>query len=192
MLVQTKLLATAGCAVFILGKRIKKVQFISLILLTIGVMLCNMKEPSVKDDTAGGDSTKGIFATLGIAASSALASVYTEKVIKAKRNINSGNNAQLPSQLQQTEPTKNQWGLAYTQVQLAFVSLVIMFFYCMAADLDLILSRGLWYGFNVPACISIFVSSIGGLVVAAGKLEWISGIIKDSTIAHNHSLKNQI
>ena len=28
-------------------------------------------------------------------------------------------------------------------------------------------SEGLFFGFNVPACISIFVSAIGGLIVAA-------------------------
>lgn len=175
VLVQTKLLATAGCAVFILGKRIKKVQLISLILLTIGVMLCNMKnfgsaESADKEATA--NSQKGIFATLGIAACSGFASVYTEKVIKAKRNINSGSNAQLPSQQQQLkdQPTKEKYGLAYTQVQLAVVSLVIMGFYCVVMEMDEIMAKGLWYGFNGPAFISIFVSAIGGLIVAAGEL----------------------
>ena len=44
VLVQSKLLATASFAVVILRKKIKKVQLISLILLTAGVMLCNMKD----------------------------------------------------------------------------------------------------------------------------------------------------
>lgn len=178
VLVQTKLLATAGCAVFILGKRVKKVQMISLVLLTIGVMLCNMKnvgnaKSPEEEDAVLGDSKKGMLATLGIAACSGFASVYTEKVIKAKRNINSGGNAQLPSQQQQVkfQPLKEKYGLAYTQVQLASVSLVIMGFYCVAMELDEILTKGLWYGFNGPALVSIFVSAIGGLIVAAGKLK---------------------
>lgn len=180
VLVQTKMLATAGCAVFILGKRIKKVQLISLVLLTIGVMLCNMKNFGKKAEEGGEEtenSTKGILATLGIAACSGFASVYTEKVIKAKRNIKGGGtkDGELPSQQQQQqapEPKKNEWGLAYTQVQLAFVSLVIMGFYCIVMELDEIMEKGLWYGFNGPAFISIFVSAIGGLIVAAGKFEW--------------------
>jgi len=84
VLVQMKMLATAGCAVLILGKRIKKVQLISLVLLTIGVMLCNMKNygASPSEEEAVGNAKKGILATFGIAGCSGLASVYTEKVIK--------------------------------------------------------------------------------------------------------------
>mmetsp|Transcript_13361 Transcript_13361/g.32425 ORF Transcript_13361/g.32425 Transcript_13361/m.32425 type:complete len:418 (-) Transcript_13361:196-1449(-) len=179
VLVQTKMLATAACAVFIMGKRIKKVQLISLVLLTIGVMLCNMKNPGktpeIQDDAAMGDPKKGILATLGISACSGMAAVYTEKVIKAKRSIN----IELPSQQEQMkiEPLKENYGLAYTQVQLAFVSLIIMGFYCIIVELDEIWEKGLWYGFNGPAFISIFVSSIGGLIVAA-VLKYADAVLK--------------
>lgn len=173
VLVQTKLLATAGCAVIILRRRIKKVQLISLVLLTVGVMLCNMKDidSGGKQDTEM-DTTKGIIATLSIAACSGFASVYTEKVIKAKRKINDD----LPKS--QNEPSKkDQYGLAYTQVQLAFVSLVIMGLYCMTVELDVIIEKGLWHGFNGPAFVSIFVSAIGGLIVAA-VLKFADAVLK--------------
>lgn len=166
VLVQTKLLATAGCSVFILGKKIKKVQLISIVLLMIGVMLCNMNDFGNAESSE--NSRKGILATLGISACSGFASVYTEKVIKAKRNLNSAGNDKLPLH---DQPLKEKYGLAYTQVQLAVVSLVIMGFYCAAMEMDQILEKGLWYGFNGPAFVSIFVSAIGGLIVAAGKLE---------------------
>ncbi len=189
VLVQTKLLATAGCAVLVLGKKINKVQFISLMILTTGVMLCNMKDfigagsnASVDDRKLQGgeadgssveemmDSTKGVIATLSIAACSGFASVYTEKVIKAKRTIPSRKEEQeLP--LQNQSQQEQQYGLVYTQVQLAFVSLVIMGLYCVVMELSDILEKGLWYGFNFPAYVSIFVSAIGGLTVAAGKLD---------------------
>lgn len=173
VLVQTKLLATAGCAVIILRKSIKKVQLVSLVLLTIGVMLCNMKEGSTSGlDSEEGDTTKGILATLSIAACSGFASVYTEKVIKAKRKINDD----LPSS--QPEPSKKeQYGLAYTQVQLAFVSLVIMGLYCATMELDVIIEKGLWHGFNGAAYVSIFVSAIGGLIVAA-VLKFADAVLK--------------
>ncbi|EED96021.1 predicted protein, partial [Thalassiosira pseudonana CCMP1335] len=174
VLVQTKLLATAGCAVLVLRKKIKKVQLISLMLLTIGVMLCNMKDFGKSSNNArrlieGGrdlqqledvtpETTKGIVATLAIAACSGFASVYTEKVIKAKR-------------------TSRKYGLAFTQVQLAVVSLVIMGFYCIVVELDVILEKGLWYGFDVPASISIFVSAFGGLTVAA-VLKFADAVLK--------------
>ena len=172
VLVQTKLLATAGCAVIILRKKIKKVQLISLVLLTVGVMLCNMKEGNIDNinvDTEV-DTTKGIVATLSIAACSGFASVYTEKVIKAKRKIND----ELPSP---QKSNKDQYGLAYTQVQLAFVSLVIMGLYCATMERDVIIEKGLWYGFNVPAFVSIFVSAIGGLIVAA-VLKFADAVLK--------------
>ena len=94
-----------------------KEELISLVLLTIGVMLCNLKDRGA--ELTGGEmvdsSRRGIIATLGIALCSGFASVYTEKVIKAKRNVTQ----QLPSK--SDDSPKGQYGLAYTQVQLAFV-----------------------------------------------------------------------
>lgn len=202
VLVQTKLLATAGCAVLILGKKIKKVQAISLVLLTVGVMLCNMKdyvrtnsgssttavavagrrlaESGGYNDDGTMDTTKGIIATLCISACSGFASVYTEKVIKAKRSITTKEKSEekLPivqsakngEDATQPPPEPQQYGLVYTQVQLAFVSLVIMGFYCLIMESKEITEKGLWYGFNTPAYVSILVSALGGLTVAAGKL----------------------
>ena len=178
VLVQTKLLATAGCSVFILGKRIRKVQLISLVLLMIGVMLCNMKDFGKTESSE--NSRKGIIATLGISVCSGFASVYTEKVIKAKRN--SVDNDNLPSH---DQPSKEKYGLAYTQVQLAVVSLVIMGFYCTYAERDQILEKGLWYGFNGPAFVSIFVSAIGGLIVAAGNL--VTQVQCFTNVRHSHA-----
>ena len=178
VLVQTKLLATAGCSVLIMGKRIKKVQLISLLLLMIGVMLCNMK-----DNAESSESSKtGILATLGIAACSGFAAVYTEKVIKAKRPCND----QLPSS--HDNPSKEKYGLAYTQVQLAIVSLVIMGFYCVVMEMDQILEKGLWFGFNGPAFFSIFVGAIGGLIVAAGKLDRMTYTMQFAKSSHAHLL----
>ncbi|KAL3797131.1 hypothetical protein HJC23_000469 [Cyclotella cryptica] len=196
VLVQTKLLATAGCAVLVLGKKIRKVQLISLMLLTIGVMLCNMKDYNaagsstrdgsrrlVDEEPSGNsvgemDRTKGIIATLSIAACSGFASVYTEKVIKAKRTIVSRKGEQeLPLQNHHQQQQQQQYGLVYTQVQLAFVSLVIMGLYCVVMELTEILEKGLWYGFNFPAYVSIFVSAIGGLTVAA-VLKYADAVLK--------------
>ena len=95
---------------------------------------------------------KGIFATLGIATSSGFASVYTEKVIKARRNVSI---------------TRQSYSLAYMQVQLATASLVIMGCYAMMKDYQAILTQGLWHNFTWKACVTVFNSAIGGLIVAA-------------------------
>jgi UDP-sugar transporter A1/2/3 len=157
VLVQTKLIATATCAAVILRKQLKRVQVISLVLLTAGVMLCNMKTQTSSDD-AGMDSNtlRGIVATLGIATSSGFASVYTEKVMKAQRNVN---------------VARQNYSLAYLQVQLASASLVIMGIFAIMKDYDRIRTDGLWHNFTWKAYVTVFNSAIGGLTVAAGAFE---------------------
>jgi len=163
VLVQTKLLATASFAVFLMGKTIKKIQVISLVLLTAGVMLCNMKNQNVvlTEEEEKGRMT-GMMATLGIALSSGFASVYTEKVIKAQRNNN---------------VARQNYSLAYMQVQLALVSLVIIGLYACIKDYDAIVTGGLFQNFNMGAFFSIFNSAIGGLIVAA-VLKFADAVLK--------------
>lgn len=63
---------------------------------------------------------------VGIAASSGFASVYTEKVIKAKRTNN---------------VAKKNYSLAYMQIQLALVSLVIIGLYASIKDYEAIVNQ---------------------------------------------------
>ena len=86
VLVQTKLLATAIFAVVLMGRKLNRAQTMSLVLLTTGVMLCNMKTESDDDSKYYSSRSTGIMATLGISLSSGFASVYTEKVIKVRGN----------------------------------------------------------------------------------------------------------
>jgi solute carrier family 35 (UDP-sugar transporter), member A1/2/3 len=125
VLVQTKLVFTAGFAYAVLRKKLKRIQAISLVLLTSGVMLCNLSRMNSfgkdgQDSWMDAKMIKGISATLGIALSSGFASVYTEKVIK-------GTNKQLN---ESAAPPS----LAYTQVQLAAMSLVAIGAYAVIMD----------------------------------------------------------
>mmetsp|Transcript_34633 Transcript_34633/g.83680 ORF Transcript_34633/g.83680 Transcript_34633/m.83680 type:complete len:382 (+) Transcript_34633:331-1476(+) len=158
VLVQTKLLFTATFAAIFLGKRLKYIQVISLVLLTVGVMLCNMKF----GDEAGSYNMKGIMATLGIAVSSGFASVYTEKVIKTHRA---------------KSPVTGQYGLAYTQVQLASMSLVTIGIYAIIMDFKPIVEYGLFHNFNGAAFLTILNSAIGGLIVAS-VLKYADSVLK--------------
>ena len=63
VLVQTKLLATATFAAVILRTKLKLVQIISLVLLTVGVMLINID--SMEGEDSRNVAMKGIMATLG-------------------------------------------------------------------------------------------------------------------------------
>ena len=133
VLVQGKLLTTATFSAVLLRKKLKYTQIISLVLLTAGVMLINItnKSSSVEDDAS---STKGVLATLGIAISSGFAGVYTEKVIKAQRK----------------SAARQTYGLAYVQVQLALVSLVILGFYAVAEDYNDIMEK-----VSVSLCVCV-------------------------------------
>lgn len=158
VLVQTKLVFTATFSAIVIGKKLKYIQVISLALLTVGVMLCNMKF----GDDQGISNTKGIMATLGIAVSSGFASVYTEKVIKSQRL---------------SSPVTGQYSLAYTQVQLASMSLLTIGVYACIMDFKQIVEYGLFYNFNVGAVLTVLNSAIGGLIVA-GVLKYADSVLK--------------
>lgn len=167
VLVQSKLLATATFAAIVLRKKLKYIQVVSLVLLTSGVMLCNMMKVTQKQEDGMSEimdaqQYKGVLATLGIATSSGFASVYTEKVIKAKRNQN---------------VTCKNYSLAYMQVQLALVSLVIIGMYAIFMDFDDITKHGLFMNFTYGATFSMFNSAIGGLIVAA-VLKYADAVLK--------------
>ena len=158
VLVQTKLLFTAVFSAIVIRKKLKYIQVISLTLLTVGVMLCNMKF----GEDAGISNSKGIFATLGIAVSSGFASVYTEKVIKSQRR---------------QSPVTGQYSLAYTQVQLASMSLLTIGIYACIVDAKQIIQFGLFHNFNGGAFLTVFNSAIGGLIVA-GVLKYADSVLK--------------
>lgn len=161
VLVQTKLLFTATFAGIVLRKKLKYIQVISLILLTVGVMMCNMRFNKQSEDEAK-DSFKGICATLGIAVSSGFASVFTEKVIKSQRA---------------KSPVTGSYSLAYTQVQLASMSLVTIGIYAVFKDFHAIVEYGLFHNFNFGALLTVLNSAIGGLIVA-GVLKYADSILK--------------
>ena len=161
VLVQTKLLTTAIFSAALMGKKLRRAQVISLLLLTTGVMLAQLR-PDRTDSRNGESATTGVLATLGIALSSGFAAVYTEKVIKAKsRPVADGAPA----------------GLAYTQIQLAMTSLVIEGAWAACTDSQNILEHGLWYGFDVKAMVSVANSAMGGLTVAA-VLKFADAVLK--------------
>ena len=184
VLVQTKLLCTAIMAYVVLRKQLKYIQIISLVLLTVGVMLCNLSGSSSSSNTSSStmmmDSTTltGVMATLGIAMSSGFASVYTEKVIKANRSVaTTTTTTNSMANSNHTSFDRSEYGLAYTQVQLAFMSICTIGLYALWQDLDKILEYGLFYQFSFAAWFSVLNSAIGGLIVAS-VLKYADSVLK--------------
>eukprot|EP00538_Stauroneis_constricta_P006697 CAMPEP_0119552212 /NCGR_PEP_ID=MMETSP1352-20130426/5273_1 /TAXON_ID=265584 /ORGANISM="Stauroneis constricta, Strain CCMP1120" /LENGTH=411 /DNA_ID=CAMNT_0007598407 /DNA_START=71 /DNA_END=1306 /DNA_ORIENTATION=- len=164
VLVQTKLLCTAIFAAIVLRKKLKYIQVVSLVLLTVGVMLCNLRfNKSDEDDDEQKSATKGILATLGISLSSGFASVYTEKVIKTQRA--------------KTTFNRDKYSLAYTQVQLAGMSLIVIGLYACVVDMPKIIEHGLFHNFNFAARLTIVNSAVGGLIVAS-VLKFADSVLK--------------
>lgn len=192
VLVQMKMLTTALFFRTILKKKLMKKQFMSLIILTVGVMLCSIKTGAEKDENDGGNKSLGIAATLGkywdmvysllsllplydnvhscvypifvgIACSSGFASVYTEKVIKTARKNTSFN--------------KEDYGLAYMQAQLAIVSLVVLGLYAFTKDFKEITENGFFHNYDIAAFCSSLNSAVGGLIVAA-VLKFANSVLK--------------
>jgi len=159
VLVQSKLLFTALFAVLLLRKKLRKAQVISLVILTIGVILCNLKDGS-EDEMENQHRVKGIMATLGVASCSGVSSVYTEKVIKKHR-----------------KKSVSQFSLAYMQVQLASASLFMIGSYAVVKDFSAIRQGGLWQNFDMGVIAATVNTGIGGLSVAA-VLKYADSVIK--------------
>lgn len=158
-LAQSKLVITAIFAYIVMRQQLRFIQVLSLILLTTGVVLCNLQQVLFggnENEPESGDPVKGIAATLGIAVSAGFASVYTEKVIKTKRP---------------TKDTRDKvtYGLAYLQIQLALMTLGTIGIYAIVMDYSVILEHGLWHNFNGGALLTVLSSAVGGLTVAAGR-----------------------
>lgn len=166
VLVQSKLLCTAVFAVALMGRKLRKAQVISLVLLTTGVMLANIKCATVggsADDSM--DTMTGVAATVGIALASGFAAVYTEKVIKSQQKHS----------VASFDRTK--YSLAYMQVQLAGMSLLVMGAWALGKDYTQISERGLWHNVNGVAALAIVNSALGGLTVAA-VLKFADSVLK--------------
>mmetsp|Transcript_35777 Transcript_35777/g.70382 ORF Transcript_35777/g.70382 Transcript_35777/m.70382 type:complete len:212 (-) Transcript_35777:1979-2614(-) len=160
------MLITALFSRLLLKKRIRKAQGISLLLLTVGVVLCNYQPTDAAASTSDSASRlRGLAATLGIAVASGFAAVYTERVLKAERPVAAA------------AADRAEYSLAYMQVQLASVSLVVMGTYAVCTDHAALLEHGLWHNFSGPAFLSVANSGLGGLMVAA-VLKYADAVLK--------------
>ena len=120
-----------------MGKQLRRVQVIALVLLMVGVILAKMK-----DGEAGvigsfdSDGTVGALATLGIATLSGFAAVYTEMVLKRGKLVAHGaGGADM---------------LAYMQIYMASASLVTMGAFALVRDAPTIIERGLCTASTAP------------------------------------------
>jgi len=161
VIVQIKLLTTALFSYLVLGKKLRGVQFIALVLLMVGVILAQMKDGQSNHLALEAETTVGVVATLLIATLSGFAAVYTERVLKHSKLVAHSQQDVLP----------------YMQIQMALASLVIIWAFALVMDFPTIIEYGLWHGFDRRAVASVVSSAMGGLIVSA-VLKYADSVLK--------------
>lgn len=144
---QAKILTTAVFSVIMLGKSISKTQWLSLILLTIGVSLAQLSaQKSDENSNLKENSTYGFVAVILAACTSGFSGVYFERILKSTNNTS----------------------LWIRNVQMGFPSIIIALLavFLNTHDRNQVYQMGFFYGYNYITMIVIFLQAIGGLVVA--------------------------
>ena len=67
--------------------------------------------------------------------------------------------------------------LPYMQIQMALASLLIIGAFAVVADFEMIVTYGLWHGFDRRAVVAVMSSAMGGLIVSA-VLKYADSVLK--------------
>lgn len=139
---QVKILTTALFSVVMLGKRLTRSQWISLIMLTIGVSMAQLSAQS--DTSKGENSFLGFIAVLAAACTSGFSGVYFEKMLKGSKTT-----------------------LWMRNMQMGFSSIILAIFgIYWSGDGDSVYNNGFFYGYTKMTWSVVVLQAVGGLVVA--------------------------
>ncbi|ORX82243.1 nucleotide-sugar transporter [Basidiobolus meristosporus CBS 931.73] len=141
---QLKILTTALCTVIILRRSLSAKKWFSLVLLTIGVILVQIKTDISDDVEKSSQRLLGLATVVCACVLSGLAGVYFEKILKGTRA-----------------------SLWVRNIQLSFFSLFPAFFLgILWMDGESVMSNGFWYGYNIYTFMAIACQACGGIIVA--------------------------
>uniref|UniRef100_A0A3Q3VQ74 Uncharacterized protein n=1 Tax=Mola mola TaxID=94237 RepID=A0A3Q3VQ74_MOLML len=151
---QLKILTTALFSVSMLGRRLGFYQWLSLLILMVGVALvqvgCSFMS---KEAHSAGSQIVGVAAVLVACCSSGFAGVYFEKILK--------------------ESKQSVW---VRNIQLGMFGFVFGLFGMLVYDGDRVREAGMLQGYNVRLPISPW-QALGGLVIAA-VIKYADNILK--------------
>lgn len=134
-------------SVVLVNKKIKKLEWIGLILLFIGVSLAQLPQGFETPKVIPGDNRNriyGLLAVISCCMSSGFSGVYFERLIK-------------------TNPTQSVW---IRNFQLALFGLVISVVTMLYQDSKAIAQNGLFQGYTTLTWIIVILQAFGGLIVA--------------------------
>jgi len=176
---QLKILTTALFSVCLLKKQIQPMQWISLLMLTIGVALVQLPEDTfssheqdesdkelseiIQKNEAKGtvnegipqNRTIGLMAVLTACLSSGLAGVYFEMLVK----------------------TGAQTSIVIRNLQLGLFSLVFATMAVMYNDTKEVLENGFFQGYDTIVVLIVLIQAFGGLMVAVA-VKYADNILK--------------
>eukprot|EP00055_Hartaetosiga_balthica_P004294 m.11055 g.11055 ORF g.11055 m.11055 type:complete len:349 (-) comp3767_c0_seq2:1408-2454(-) len=147
---QLKILTTAIFSVTMLSKIISGRQWLSLLLLTVGVALVQMPtskgegEEEIEDSTFTGNQFIGLIAVLSACCSSGFAGVYFEKILKGTKQ-----------------------SLWLRNIQLSLFSIVLGLIGVYFNDGDAVMRDGFFQHYTGITWLAISLQAFGGLIIAA-------------------------
>ena len=145
VLYQLKLLTTAIFSVVMLKKELSALQWASLFVLFMGVIMVESAGAEEKIiNNSNQNPLIGIFTVLISSLSSGFAGVWFERVIKGGK-------------------TKSIW---CANVQLATFGIILGLLAGFKNDSDVIVNSGFFYGFSPWVWLVVFLQSFGGLMVS--------------------------
>ena len=152
---QLKILTTAGFSVLLLERRLVSRQWVALVLLMLGVGLVQLPESQSPHPDLRQNKLTGFTAVLVACFSSGYAGVFYEKLVK-----------------QGSQPS-----VIIRNLQLGLFSLIFSFSGMVYYSSEVILSKGMFYGYTSSVITIIILQSLGGLVVAA-TIKFADNILK--------------
>jgi len=142
---QLKILTTALFTVAILRRKLLGTQWLSLLVLLVGVALVQLAQTEEKKVTEGPEQNRlvGFGAALSACVLSGFAGIYFEKILKGS--------------------DVSVW---MRNIQLSFLSLPFGLFTCLSYDWSSISSKGFFFGYDLFIWYLVVLQAVGGLLVA--------------------------
>ena len=145
---QTKIFTTAIFSVLILKRHLRATQWISLLLLSLGVALVNMPDPGKRQDLeSDNDNDKSLLIGFGSVLMamvlSGLAGVYFEKILKGAVEI-------------------SVW---MRNIQLSLLSLPLGLIMSFTEHYEDIQEKGFFFGYDLFVIYLILFNAMGGVLV---------------------------
>lgn len=162
LLSQNKTLMTAVFSVIFLGTRLSRIQWMSLLLLVLGVSLAQLPAAGSQSQSHSAAAslvaatlaptgfsvmskhTYGVLAVLLLTVLSGAAGVYQEKVVKHHMSLS----------------------IHYLNIQLSALSVVTNSISIYMQDYQQISAKGFFFGYNLTVFAVIMVASLGGILVS--------------------------